>query len=117
PVLSAPEMDLYVSKPVEEQIINVKNLHYIRSTSQDGFSIVTLEFNYGVDLKRALFDVQALMNVVQANLPSTGANLKPSWVLPVDPLNLPVLSLSLTGAADKGWTPDRLREFPHNVVL
>ena len=48
-------------------------------------------FNYGVDMKKALFDVQALMNVVQANLPATGANLKPSWVVPVDPLNLPVL--------------------------
>src|SRR5262249_53572917 len=108
---------LYVSKPIEEQLINVKGVHYIRSTSQDGFSIVTLEFNYGVDIKRAVFDVQALMNVVQANLPSTGANLKPSWVLPVYPLNLPVLSRSLTGDADKGWTPARLREFADNTVV
>src|SRR3954453_10769390 len=117
PGLSAQEMELYVSKPVEEQLINVKNLHYIRSTSQDGFSIVTLEFNYGVDMKKALFDVQALMNVVQANLPSTGANLKPSWVVPVDPLNLPVLSLSLTGDPAKGWTPAKLREFADNTVI
>ncbi|HLJ57171.1 MAG TPA: efflux RND transporter permease subunit, partial [Chthonomonadaceae bacterium] len=83
PGLSAQEMELYVSKPIEEQLVNVKDLHYIRSTSQDGFSIVTLEFNYGVDLKRATFDVQALMNVVQASLPQTGANLKPSYVVPV----------------------------------
>jgi HAE1 family hydrophobic/amphiphilic exporter-1 len=117
PGLSAQEMELYVSKPIEEQLINVKDLHYIRSTSQDGFSIVTLEFNYGTEMKRALFDVQALMNVVQANLPSTGANLKPSWVLPVDPLNLPVLSLSLTGDPDKGWTPAKLREFADNTVI
>src|SRR6266550_3439191 len=85
PGLSAQEMELYVSKPIEEQLVNVKDLHYIRSTSQDGFSIVTLEFNYGSDMKRALFDVQTLMNVVQANLPSTGANLKPSYIVPVDP--------------------------------
>jgi HAE1 family hydrophobic/amphiphilic exporter-1 len=117
PGLSAQEMELYVSKPIEEQLINVKDLHYIRSASQDGFSIVTLEFNYGVDMKKALFDVQALMNVVQANLPTTGANLKPSWVVPVDPLNLPVLSLSLTGDADRGWTPAKLREFADNTVL
>jgi HAE1 family hydrophobic/amphiphilic exporter-1 len=117
PGLSAQEMELYVSKPIEEQLINVKDLHYVRSTSQDGFSIVTLEFNYGVDMKKALFDVQALMNVAQANLPATGANLKPSWVVPVDPLNLPVLSLSLTGDADKGWTPAKLREFADNIVI
>src|SRR5947208_15795956 len=110
-------MELYVSKPIEEQLVNVQNLHYVRSTSQDGFSIVTLEFNYGMDMQKALFDVQALMNVVQANLPSTGANLKPSWVVPVDPLNLPVLSLSLTGDPGKGWTPARLREFADNTVI
>ena len=34
------------------------------------------------------------MNAAQADLPQTGANLKPSWVLPIDPLNIPVLSLS-----------------------
>src|SRR5438105_2660032 len=117
PGLSAQEMELYVSKPIEEQLINVKDLHYIRSTSQDGFSIVTLEFNYGANIQKAVFDVQALMNVVQANLPSTGANLKPSWVVPVDPLNLPVLSLSLTGDPEKGWTPAKLREFADNTVI
>lgn len=117
PGLSAQEMELYISKPIEEQLINVKDLHYVRSTSQDGFSIVILEFYYGTDIKKAIFDVQALMNVVQANLPATGANLKPSWVVPVDPLNLPVLSLSLTGDADKGWTLPKLREFADNTVI
>jgi len=117
PGLSAQEMELYVSKPIEEQLVNVRDLHYIRSTSQDGLSIVTLEFNYGVDIKKSTFDVQALMNVVQANLPNTGANLKPSFVIPVDPLNLPVLSLALTGDAARGWTPAKLREFADNTVI
>ena len=115
PGLSSQEMEMYVSKPIEEQLVNVKNLHYIRSTSQDGFSIVSLEFNYGTDMKKALFDVQSLMNVIQANLPATGANLKPSWVLAIDPLNLPILSLSVTG--DKRWDKVRLREFVDNEVV
>lgn len=117
PGLSAEEMELYVSKPVEEQLVNVKGLQYLRSTSQDGFSIVVLEFKYGQEITKAVFDVQALMNVVQANLPATGANLKPSWVIPVDPLNLPILSLSLTGDPEHGWDPVRVREFADNQVL
>ncbi len=117
PGLSAEEMELYVSKPIEEQMVNVRDLHYVRSSSQEGFSLVTLEFNYGVDMKKALFDAQALMNVIQANLPGTGANLKPSWVVPIDPLNLPILSLALTGDEEKGWTPSRLREFADNEVI
>ncbi len=86
PGLSAEEMESQVSKPIEEQMVNVMNLRTIRSTSQNGFSLVALEFPYGTDMKKALFDVQALLNVAQANLPSTGANLKPSWVVPIDAL-------------------------------
>ncbi len=114
PGLSAEEMEIYISKPIEEQMTNIRNVHYLRSSSQDGFSVVSLEFYYGIDMRKALFDVQSLMNVVQASLPAAGANLKPSWVLAIDPLNTPVLSLSLTG---KGWDPVRLREFADNTVV
>ncbi|HEY3413142.1 MAG TPA: efflux RND transporter permease subunit [Armatimonadota bacterium] len=117
PGLSAQEMEMYVSKPIEEQIVNVKNLRYARSTSQDGFSIVTLEFYYGSDMQKAQTDVQSLLNVIQANLPVTGANIKPSWVVSVDPLNLPVATLSLRGDPDKGWDPVKLREFADNDVV
>jgi len=113
PGLSAEEMEQYISKPIEERMVDIRGVRYIRSTSQEGFSIVSLEFPYGTDMKRALVDVQALMNVVQANLPATGANLKPSWVLPIDPLNLPVLSLNLTGS---GWDPVQLRQLADNQI-
>ena len=117
PGLSAQETELYISKPIEEQLVNIEGLRYIRSTSQDGLSIVALEFPYGQDIKKAIFDVQALMNVVQSNLPATGANLKPSWVVPIDPLNLPVLSLSLHGDPAQGWDTVKVREFADNSVI
>ena len=68
-------------------------------------------------MQRATTDVQSIMNSAQADLPQTGANLKPSWVLPIDPLNIPILSLSLTGDADKGWTPVSLRQFAENQAV
>ena len=115
PGLSAEEMETYISKPIEEQMVNVKGVRYLRSSSQDGLSIVSLEFPYGTDIQKALFDVQARMNAAQANLPATGANLKPSLVLAIDPLNLPVLSLSLSG--DARWTPEQLRELADNAIV
>ncbi len=114
PGLSAEEMELYITKPIEEQLVNVKNLKYIRSSSQDGFSIVSLEFEYGTDMKKAVFDVQSLMNVIQAMLPMTGANLKPSWVVAIDPLNIPILNIHLQG---QGWDKVKLREFADNEVI
>lgn len=117
PGLSAEEMETYFSGPIEQRMVNVANVRYIRSTSQDGTSLVVLEFPYGTDMQRAQTDVQSLLNVVQADLPATGANLKPSWILKVDPLNLPVLSFALTGDAAKGWDLPRLRELADNQLL
>jgi len=113
PGLSAEEMETFISKPVEERMVDIRGVRYIRSTSQEGFSMVSLEFPYGTDMKRALVETQALMNVVQADLPVTGANLKPSWVLFIDPLNLPVLTFNLTAP---GWDPVRLRELADNEI-
>jgi HAE1 family hydrophobic/amphiphilic exporter-1 len=114
PGLSAEEMEIYFSKPIEERMVDLKNVHFVRSTSQEGFSIVSIEFWYGTDMKKALFDVQSLMNVVQADLPMTGANLKPSWVLAIDPLNIPVLSLAVTG---EGYDQVQLRTLVENEVV
>jgi HAE1 family hydrophobic/amphiphilic exporter-1 len=54
------------------------------------------------------------MNVVQADLPMTGANLKPSWVLAIDPLNIPVLTLAVTG---EGYDPVQLRTLVENQIV
>ena len=75
PGLSSQEMETYFSKPIEERMVNVQNVRYVRSTSQDGFSIVSLEFPYGTNMDQTLVQVQSLMNVVQADLPITGANV------------------------------------------
>lgn len=117
PGLSAEEMETYFSTPIEQRMVNAPNVRYIRSISQEAFSMVVLEYPYGSDMQKAHTQVQSLLNVVQADLPATGANLKPSWILTVDPLNLPILSLSLTGDESKGWTLARLREFADNAVI
>lgn len=114
PGLSAEEMEIYFSKPIEERMVDLKNVHFVRSTSQEGFSIVSVEFWYGTDMKKALFDVQSLMNVVQADLPVTGSNLKPSWVLAIDPLNIPVLTLAVSG---EGYDRVQLRTLVENEVV
>lgn len=117
PGLSAEEMETYFSGPIEQRMVNVAKVRFIRSISQEGFSMVVLEYPYGMDMQRAQADVQSLLSVVQADLPATGANLKPSWILRVDPLNLPVLTLSLTGDVKQGWSLPRLREFADNDVI
>ena len=114
PGYSAEETETYFSKPIEERMTDLKGVRFVRSISQDGLSTVTLQFPYGTDMQRALVDVQQLVKQAEGDLPYDRANLKPSYVVPVDPLNTPVLQLAVRGI---GWDPVRLREFIANDVV
>jgi HAE1 family hydrophobic/amphiphilic exporter-1 len=114
PGYAPQEVETYFSKPIEERMTDLHGVRFIRSISQRDLSIVTLQFPYGTDIRRALVDVQQLAKQAEGDLPYDRANLKPSYVIPVDPLNTPVLSLSVTGA---GWDPVALRQFVANDVV
>ena len=53
PGLSAEDMETYFSAPIEQRMAVVPNVRYIRSISQDGFSMVVLEYPYGSNMQRA----------------------------------------------------------------
>ncbi len=114
PGYSPQEVKTYFTKPIEERMVDLRDVRYIRSYSQQGISIVTLQFHYGADMQRALIDVQQLAKQAEGDLPYDRANLKPSYVVPVDPLNTPVLQLAVSG---DGWDPVQLREFVANTVV
>jgi HAE1 family hydrophobic/amphiphilic exporter-1 len=117
PGLSAEEMETYFSSPIEQKMVSIQNVRYIRSTSQDGLSMVVLEFPYGSDMQKAYTEVQSLMDVVKGELPKMDANQVPSFIVKVDPLNLPVLVLSLTGDEKMGWDMARLRDLADNKLI
>ncbi|TAM78244.1 efflux RND transporter permease subunit [bacterium] len=114
PGYSPQEVETYFTKPIEERMTDLQGVRYIRSTSQQGTSIITLQFPYGTNMQRALVDVQQLTKQAEGDLPYDRANLKPSYVVPVDPLNTPVLQIAVT--AD-GWDPVQLRQFVANDVV
>jgi HAE1 family hydrophobic/amphiphilic exporter-1 len=114
PGYSPEEVETYFSKPIEERMVDLQGVRYIRSISQRDLSIVTLQFQYGTNIQRALVDVQQLAKQAEGDLPYDRANLKPSYVVPVDPLNTPVLQLAVTA---KGWDPVELRQFVANDVV
>jgi HAE1 family hydrophobic/amphiphilic exporter-1 len=114
PGYSPQEVETYFTKPIEERMTDLQGVRFIRSISQQGISIVTLQFQYGADMQRALVDVQQLAKQAEGDLPYDRANLKPSYIVPVDPLNTPVLQLAVTA---NGWDPVQLRQFVANDVV
>ena len=64
PGLAAQEMETYISKPIEERMTSISGVRFVRSTSQDGFSIVTLEFPYGQDMDAAIVSVRCARSAI-----------------------------------------------------
>lgn len=92
------DVESLVTVPIENSINSLENVKTVTSTSQDGVSITTIEFNSGTDPDKAKSDVQGAIDAV-GNLPQDA--LKPQ-VLKLDFENSPVWTFVLTGKSDNG---------------
>lgn len=69
PGVSAKDIAKDVSKPMEEEFATVEGVKKIKSTSQDGLSIIKVEFHYGRDVDVAAVDIQNAINRIKRDLP------------------------------------------------
>lgn len=109
-------IELKITNPVEEILQSVPGFRYIRSTSQDGMSTVTLEFPYGTDMAAKERQVQALIPAIEGRLPTDEPNLMPPYVTLADPLNLPILILAISPKPGTGSTLASVRRFCDNEL-
>ena len=112
---SAPqEVETYLSKPIEQRMTVLDGVRFVRSSSQQDMSLVTVQFAWGQDMQRSLAAVQSVMKSAEGDMTIDGFSTRSYWVLPIDPLNRPVLTLALQG---KGWDAVRLRDFADNTLV
>ncbi|MGB7380028.1 MAG: efflux RND transporter permease subunit, partial [Rivularia sp. (in: cyanobacteria)] len=114
PGSSPAEVETYISKPIEQRLTVLDGVRFIRSSSQQDMSLVSVQFEWGGDIDNAVQEVQSVMTAAEGDLALDGINTRSYWVLPIDPLNRPVLTLALRG---EGWDPVRLREFADNTLV
>ncbi|MEO0518043.1 MAG: efflux RND transporter permease subunit [Cyanobacteria bacterium P01_A01_bin.116] len=114
PGASPEEIETYVSKPIEQRLSVLDGVRFIRSSSQKDNSIVTIQFAWGGDVDKAVQSVQNIMTAAESDLLFDDVNFRSYWVLPIDPLNRPVLTLALKG---ENWDPLQLREFADNTLV
>jgi HAE1 family hydrophobic/amphiphilic exporter-1 len=108
------EVETHISKPIEQRLTVLDGVRFVRSSSQQDMSLVTVQFAWGGDIDSAVQEVQSVMKAAEGDLPLDGINTRSYWVLPIDPLNRPVLTLALHG---EGWDPVQLREFADNTLV
>ncbi|BAU15777.1 AcrB/AcrD/AcrF family protein (plasmid) [Leptolyngbya sp. NIES-3755] len=111
---SPQEVETYISKPIEQRMTVLDGVRYVRSSSQQDMSLVTIQFAWGQEMQRSLQAVQSVMKSAEGDIPLDGFNTRSYWVLPIDPLNRPVLTLALQG---DGWNAIDLRDFADNTVV
>ncbi len=94
PGASADVMASAVTAPLERQLGEVPGLNQMLSSSSDGASVITLQFNLSLDIDVAEQDVQEAINAAQNYLP-TGLPMPPVYNK-VNPADAPILTLALT---------------------
>ncbi|MEO0870156.1 MAG: efflux RND transporter permease subunit, partial [Cyanobacteria bacterium J06642_11] len=114
PGSSPEEIETYITKPIEQRLSILDGVRFIRSSSQKDNSIVTIQFAWGGNVDKAVQSVQNIMTAAEGDLLFDGINFRSYWVLPIDPLNRPVLTLALRG---ENWDPLQLREFADNTLV
>jgi HAE1 family hydrophobic/amphiphilic exporter-1 len=69
PGASPEEVEIQVTKKIEDHIASLENIKRIRSTSYENLSNVAVELNSGTDVDDALEDCQRKLNTVLSELP------------------------------------------------
>lgn len=93
PGASAADIEVNVSKPLENVLNSVSNLKHITSQSRENISVITLEFDYGTDIDVITNDVRDKLDVVEPMLPDEVEN---PIIFKFGTNDIPIIILSVT---------------------
>ncbi|MDA3863289.1 MAG: efflux RND transporter permease subunit [Deltaproteobacteria bacterium] len=81
-----------LTRPLEEEFASVEGVIKIKSTSQDNMSMVSVEFNYEVDVDQAAIDIQNALSHIRSLLPET---IKEPQILKFSTDDRPIASVGI----------------------
>lgn len=107
---AAPEeVESLITKIIEEAVGTAQNSRRVTSTSREGLSIVTVEFNWGTNMDVASLNVREKIDLIKERLPR---DAKEPVVVKYNPFELPVMILSVSGEV----SPNELLEISRKVI-
>ena len=83
-----------VTKVLEASLVSVSGLKNMTSVSNEGSSMISLEFNYGTDINQAVSDVRDKLDRVSRNLPDNAGS---PTIFKMDSNAMPVLRIAVKG--------------------
>jgi hydrophobic/amphiphilic exporter-1 (mainly G- bacteria), HAE1 family len=106
---SAEEVEVLLTRVVEEAVGTVMGVRSMNSVSSEGESIVVLRFNWGADMSLVAAEVREKLDLVADEFPKE-SHLP--TVVHFDPTDAPIVTLALTGEED----PSKLRTLARDSI-
>jgi len=88
------EIETLVSEPIEKAVASIGRLRNVTSSSQEGVSVVVLEFELGTNLDAVAADVRDKVGAIKQTLPK---DIDEPQVLKLDVASMPVMTIGLSG--------------------
>lgn len=108
---AAPEeVENLITKWIEETVNTVDNVKKVTSFSQEGMSIVAVEFNWGTKMDFAAQDLREKVDLIKMRLPEDAD--KPI-IVKFDPADMPIIWMGVSSNQMDGRT---LRDYAEDVL-
>lgn len=106
--VSPSDMETLVTQPIEQELKNLGDVKEIRSSSSEGISSITIEFEPNTDIDSALQKVRDKVDVAKTELPD---DAEEPIIQEINFSNFPVMIVNISG--DYGL--ERLKEIGENL--
>jgi len=90
---SAADIETNITKTLENALNGVSDLKHLSSSSKENVSVITLEFNYGIDIEDATNNVRDKLDMVRQYLPDGAGN---PTIFKFSMEDMPIMLLSAT---------------------
>ena len=95
PGVAPRDIETLLTQPLEDELNAIGDVKTITSTSVEGYSSITVEFNAGVDMDEALQQVRERVDLARPDLPS--ASEEPT-ILEINLSEFPILQVNIAGS-------------------
>ena len=112
PGASPSEVERSVSKPIEDILASISGVKTVSSSSTEGTSQVTVEFNSDVDIKSAAEEVRNQIGLIRNTLP---ADVQEPLIQKTDTAAIPVLAFAVADTSG-ARSPQELRSLVDNQL-
>ncbi len=100
------EIENMVSKPLEQTLSTVENIDTIMSISNEGSSILLMQFNFGTDMNEVMTQMREKIDMIKGYLPEGTTS---PLVMKLDPNAMPIIQLAVSSKGDI-YTTQKLAE-------